>query len=406
MIKDYFSLALTNLLQRRVRSWLTMIGIFIGIAAVIALISLGQGLQNAVNEQFSIIGADKIIISPKSAGFGPPGSLSAGKVTKDDIHLLEQVNGVDTVAGRLLKPVSLEFNDKLLITFAVSWPEDKGAMQLIQDFNNYQVAQGRMLNKQDNGKVMLGSSFAQDTAFGKAVRPGNNININGKKFKVIGIIESLGDPGRDNSVLMNEEEMRDLLDVPEEYSLLVAQISANANIDTVSADILRAFRRDRHVKEGKEDVEIQTPQQLLSSFTTILNVVQAVLIGIAAISLLVGGIGIMNTMYTSVLERTREIGIMKAIGASKQHILLLFLIESGLIGVLGGAIGIILGIALSKGVAFIAAKALGSALLQADISPLMIIFALLFSFAVGTISGLLPAKNAAELQPVEALRFE
>ena len=406
MIRDFFLLAVTNLRQRRLRSWLTMIGIFIGIAAVIALISLGQGLQNAVAAQFSSIGADKIIITPKSAGFGPPGSLAPGSVTKDDLRLLGRVHGVQTVAGRLLKPVRLEFNDKVFITFAVSWPEEKDAAALITEFNNYQAEQGRMLREHDQGKVMLGSHFKEDEHFGKHIAPGNSVFINGKSFHVIGILKPLGDPGRDNSVLMNEDELRTLTNTPEEYSVLVAQVAPSADINIISEEILRAFRRDRHQQKGKEDVEVQTPQQLLQSFTAILNIVQAVLIGIAAISLLVGGIGIMNTMYTSVLERTREIGILKAIGATRKNILLLFLIESGLIGLLGGTIGILLGIALSKGVALVAAQALGSSLLQADVSVTMIIGALLFSFIIGTASGLLPAKTAADLQPVEALRFE
>ena len=406
MIKDFFILAVTNLRQRQVRSWLTLIGIFIGIAAVIALISLGQGLQSAVTAEFSAIGADKIIITPKSGGFGPPGSLAPGMITKDDLKLVQRVNGVQIVAGRLLKPVRAEFNDKVQFTFAVSLPEDQEAAKLVTTVNNYQAQRGRMLSSHDKGKVMVGSNLAKESSFGQALLPGNHFEINGKRFSLVGILAPLGDPGRDTSVLMNEADLRDLANAPQEYSLMVAQIAPQQDIDALSAAIIRAFRRDRHQQEGKEDVEVQTPQQLLSSFTTILNVVQAVLIGIAAISLLVGGIGIMNTMYTSVLERTREIGILKAIGATRRDILLLFLIESGLIGVLGGAIGILLGISLSKGVAFAASRALGSSLLQAKISISMILFALIFSFAVGTLSGLLPAKSAAEMEPVDALRFE
>ncbi|MBI2565287.1 ABC transporter permease [Candidatus Woesearchaeota archaeon] len=406
MIFDFFSLAFTNLKQRQLRSWLTMIGIFIGIAAVIALISIGQGLKVAINEQFSIIGADKIIVHPKSAGFGPLGALSPGQITKDDLKLIERVNGVAVVSGRLLKPVRIEFNNKVITNFAVSWPEKNSAMELIREFNNYQADKGRMLNKNDKGKVMLGQNFNTDKFFGEEVRPGNKILVNNKEFRVVGILKTIGDPERDGSVLINENEMRQLLGVPEEYSMLIAKVSQNSNVDKISEDIARTLRRDRHLEKGKEDVEVETPQQLLNSFNTIFNVVQAVLIGIAAISLLVGGIGIMNTMYTSVLERTREIGILKAIGATKKNILTLFIIESSLIGLFGGAIGVFIGIALSKIVEIAASHAFGSPLIRAEITLSLVFFSLLFSFVIGTLSGVMPAKKAAELQPVEALRYE
>ena len=406
MISDFFSFAFTNLKQRQRRSLLTMIGIFIGIAAVIALISLGQGLKTAINEQFSVIGADKIIVMPKSAAFAPPGSLAPGKITKDDIKLLENVDGVELAAGRLLEAARVEYNDIVIITFLVSLPEDSKERELISQVNTYKAKEGRMLTKNDRGKIMIGRSFNLKGTFEKQLMPGNNILVNNKKFEIAGILDTLGDPERDNSILMNEEDMRELLEIPDEYNVLIAKISNPEDIDFISENIKKAFRKDRNLKEGKEDIEVQTPQQLLNSFNAILNIVQAVLIGIAGISLLVGGIGIMNTMYTSVVERTKEIGILKAIGATKKDIMTLFLIESGMIGLVGGIIGVIIGIALSKGVEFAAYQAFGSSLIRAEVNSTMIIFALIFSFLVGTISGLMPAKKAAELQPIEALRYE
>lgn len=383
-----------------------MIGIFIGIAAVIALISLGQGLKAAINEQFSVIGADKIIVTPKSATFGPPGSLAPSIVTKDDLRLLERVNGVELATGRLLEAARLEFNDIVAINFMVSLPEESKEREMISEVNSYKAQEGRMLTKNDRGKIMLGTGFNLKDTFEKQLRPGNKILVNDKEFEIVGMLDTIGDPERDSSILMNEKDMRDLLDMPDKYDMLIAKISNPEDIDLISEEIKRAFRRDRGLKEGKEDIEVQTPQQLLNSFNTILNIVQAVLIGIAGISLLVGGIGIMNTMYTSVVERTREIGILKAIGATKRNIMTLFLIESGLIGLVGGVIGVMIGIALSKGVEFAAYQAFGSALIRAEVNATMIIFALVFSFGVGTISGLMPAKKAAELQPIEALRYE
>ncbi len=158
------------------------------------------------------------------------------------------------------------------------------------------------------------------------------------------------------------------------------------------------------MEAGKEDFIIQTPEQLLGTLNTILNIIQGVLVGIAAISLIIGGIGITNTMYTAVVERTREIGIMKSIGATPKTIMYLFLVESGLLGLIGGVIGVILGVSLAKIVEFAAFQAFGTSLIQVTISPVVIIGALLFAFIVGAISGAFPAKQAANMNPVDALR--
>ena len=163
------------------------------------------------------------------------------------------------------------------------------------------------------------------------------------------------------------------------------------------------MRRDHDVKEGEEDFQVTTSIQLMEGFNNILNVVQIVLIGIAAISLFVGGIGIMNTMYTSVLQRRKEIGIMKSIGATNTAILTIFLFESGILGIIGGTIGVIFGLLLSKGVELGASLA-GIDLLKAYISIPLIMSALVFSFLIGALSGFMPAKQASKLQPVDALR--
>ena len=159
------------------------------------------------------------------------------------------------------------------------------------------------------------------------------------------------------------------------------------------------------MKAGKEDLEIKTPQQLASSFTTILDIVNIVLIGIAGISLLVGGIGIMNTMYTAVLQRTKEIGVMKALGARNKHILLLFLIESGLYGLGGGIIGALLGIGFAKVVEALFVQFIGP-LLVVEINYGLVSGVLLFSFIIGCLSGIAPAWRASKLNPVESLRYE
>ncbi len=177
------------------------------------------------------------------------------------------------------------------------------------------------------------------------------------------------------------------------------------NIDNVKENIEKLMRKERNVKKGEEDFVVESPQNLLATLNSTLFAVQLFIYIIASISIVVGGIGIMNTMYTAVLERTKEIGIMKAIGAKNSVIFFLFSVESGFLGMVGGIIGIIFGLLLAYGLAFIGQITLGSDLIQAHITFGLIIGALLFSFILGIISGIVPAYQASKMQPVEALSF-
>ena len=188
--------------------------------------------------------------------------------------------------------------------------------------------------------------------------------------------------------------------------MITVKVKPNEDVNKVADEIEDRLRRDRGQKAGEEDFRVQTSEQLAQTFTTIFSIVQAVFIGIAAISLVVGGIGIMNTMYTAVLERTREIGIMKAVGAKNSDILTLFLVESGILGLVGGAIVVLIGVLLGVGASFIAGQALGTGLLKAYFPWYLIVGALIFSFVVGCASGVLPALQASKLKPVDALRYE
>ena len=405
-MKDFFFLAIAHLRHHQKRTWLTMIGIFIGVAAVVALVSLGQGLQDSIHQQFSTFGVDKIIITGKSAGFGHPGSTAAGHVTKEDLTLVAKSPGIAQAAGRIVKPVSVEFNNAVRITFVASLPDKAEEYALIREVNSLRAEQGRLLKAGDKRKAMVGYDLAHKGIFSRTIEVGSKLLLAGKEYTVVGIADKLGDPGRDNAIYLMEKELRSLLSIPHEYSALLVQTAQGENPVAVADAIKRAMRRNRHQQEGKEDFDVQTSEEILRQLTTILQIVTAVLGGIAAVSLLVGGIGIMNTMYTAVLERTRDIGVMKAIGATNRDILSLVLIESGLLGMVGGMIGVVLGAALSKGVEMIAASMWGPNLLHASVPWYLMLSALLFSFLIGTVSGALPARQAAQLKPSEALRYE
>jgi putative ABC transport system permease protein len=401
MLKDYFVIALGSLRKRFLRTSLTMLGIFIGIAAVVALISLGQGMQDAINQQFASIGTDKITVQGVQAGFGPPGELAAGKVTEDDLKLVRSVAGVQRAAGRLLRSVTVEYADEVEVIFAGSIPEPAEDRDLVLESLDVKIAQGRMLKSGEKGKIMLGEGIWTDE-FSKPIVVGTRVKLNGKPYEVVGLLGK-GAAFINNAILINSDDLKGLTGAGDELSAIVAQVVPGEVPSDVADRVLRAIRRDRHQKEGFEDVTVETSEELIKSINTVLGVVQAVFIGIAAISLLVGGIGIMNTMYTSVLERTHDIGIMKAIGARNSDVMWIFLLESGLLGMAGGAVGIAIGVGLSKMVEFIGQGFAGS-LLKASFPLSLIIGALLFSFLIGTISGVFPARQASKMPPVDALR--
>ncbi len=404
MLRDFFILGLNNLKRRKLRSWLTMLGIFIGIAAVVSLISLGQGLQETIKEQFEMLGSDKIVIQPK--GMGTPGSAVSDQLIlkQKDLEFIENIRGVEWVIGYLVKTGQAKFKDEAGIGFGIGLnPEDWDLSLTMQGFD---VIEGRGLKKGDKFKVVVGYNHAFGDIWKRGIRVGETIEIEGQDFKVIGVLETTGNPYDDGSLYVAKEVLAEILNVEDEESQILVKVAKGFEPSDLAETIKRKLRKFRGEKEDQETFTIQTSEQLLNTFQNIFGVVQGVLVGIAAISLLVGGIGIMNTMYTSVIERTKEIGTMKAIGAKNSHILLLFLIESGLLGLVGGLIGVGIGIGLAKGAESIAKIYLGTPLLQASMNPLIMFGALTFSFIIGTLSGILPALQASKLKPVDALRYE
>src|SRR3989338_8768025 len=407
MIKDYFKVGISNLFHRKMRSWLTMVGIFIGIAAIVGLISLGQGMKEAIGNVFLNIGADKLVVQAKSGlqFAGPPGSSAASNLTTHDIDVIKRVNGVEQAGARLIKPAKLEFGNEVKFYFAASMPDDDDGREIITEVNRYETEAGRLLKRGDRFKAFVGNSVANKGIFRKKIELGNSIKINDAEFEVVGVLKKSGNPQQDRVVIIPEDTMREVLNIDKKkVDVIAVKVQKGVDVNKVADDIEKAMRRDRDLEIGKEDFQINTPQQILETLDTILTMVEVVLIGIAAISLLVGGIGIANTMYTAVVERTKEIGIMKSIGAQNKDILLIFVIESGLLGAIGGLIGVVLGFGLSFSVEVIAKNLLGTNLIGAYFSYSLFFGALIFSFLIGALFGVMPARQAASLQPVDALR--
>ncbi|OIO42637.1 hypothetical protein AUJ62_00975 [Candidatus Pacearchaeota archaeon CG1_02_32_21] len=403
MIRDYFFLALENLKHRGLRSWLTMLGIFIGIAAVVSLISLGAGLQETITDQFSSLSVDVLTIQNAGTGFGPPGSTVVRKLTEHDLDIIESVNGVKIVVPRLIRVVGVEYNKERQFLYIADIPEEPEKMKFVYESLNIGVEEGKMLSSDDNGKVVLGNDFTKDS-FGKSIEVGSTLVINGKDFEVAGILERASTFTVNSAILMLNDDLEDLLKINDEMDLIVAQVEDKDKINDVAEELELKLRKDRDEKIGEEDFSVQTPIQSLESINNILVIINLIVIGIATVSLLVGGIGIMNTMYTSVLERNKEIGIMKAIGAQNKDILSIFLIESGLLGLVGGVVGALMGLGLAFGVSKIAGIFLGGGGMKITISYPLLFGAIAFSLLIGIASGSLPAMQASKLRPVEALR--
>jgi len=405
MIADFFKISFNNLKRRKLRSWLTMLGIFIGIAAVVSLISLGQGLQTAVTGQFSSLSTDKLTIQNSGTGFGPPGSTVVNKLNEHDVKVIESVSGVELVIPRLIRNGQIEYNKNAQYKYIGSLPEDKKLADIVYESGGLEAEKGRLLLPGDSGKVVLGNSVITKDIFGKEVEVGKVILIQGKSFQVVGILKKASSFQLNEVVIMLDSDMRNLLNIQKgETDLIIAQVKNSNDIEKVANDIEKAMRKDRGEKVGEEDFSVETPLEAISSVNTILTSINVVVIGIAMISLIVGGIGIANTMYTSVLERKKEIGTMKAIGARNSDILWIFLIESGLLGLAGGFIGVFLGVGISLGVAGVANNAFGSSIIQLNISLGLLFFASGFSFLIGLISGAVPSYQASKLKPVDALR--
>jgi len=399
----YIKFAFNNFRTRKLRAFLTILGILIGIAAVVSLISLGQGLQESMQEQFELMGIDKIIITPKGGYFGM--GVEGTELSKQDMKTIEKVKGVDKTTGIILKIARVKFGHELKYAWVAGVPLDPDSVALWESVQSMKIKDGRDLKQGDRQKAVIGYRIAQEKFFEKQVKIRDKIEIEGKAFKIVGTLEQIGNTQDDSSILISIKVARELFNEPEKLDLIILNVQPGFDVGDVAEKIKKELRKAEDLEEGEDIVEVQTSGDLRGTFNTVFVIVQIVVIGIAAIALLVGGIGIANTMYTSVLERTREIGIMKAVGARNSDIMFIFLIESGLLGLVGGIIGVAVGLGISKSVQVLAA-ATGTTMIKASFNPFLILGALAFSFIIGSISGLMPARRAAMLKPVDALRYE
>ncbi len=404
MIKDFFILTLRNLRKRKARSLLTMLGIFIAIATIFTLISLSLGLESAVEAQFQKLGADKFFIIPKSANLGQPGALGGETFTEEHVRVVEKGRGVKRVTYFTLESAKVEYKDTTRYFTVIGLPPDR--LDLFLESLSFTLDEGRMIKDGETFAVTLGSRFKYDDLYPEAIRAGDTILINDLSFKVRGIASPIGNPQDDSNIFIPLDTLREVFQVPNRIDEMVVQVEEGTDVRLVAEGVEKDLRKYKDQTEKTQDFFITTPEEILNSFKAILNIITYFLAGVAAISLLVGGIGIANTMYTSVLERTKEIGVMKAIGAKNSDILTIFLIESGLLGLIGATIGVLLGYGASKTIELVVTTLYDTTLLQVSAPGYLIFGCLLFGFLIGAISGILPAYQASKTNVVQALRFE
>ncbi|MCX9009811.1 MAG: ABC transporter permease [Candidatus Methanoperedens sp.] len=392
---DIFKLSLSHVRKSKMRSWLTIVGIVIGVAAIVAIISIGEGMQASVQKSLGSLGGDLITV------YAP----STSNLTDKDVNIIKQVPGILYVSG-----VVSGMSEILLGNEKASVSISGIDTTVWRSTITTDIESGRYLQPGDSNSVVIGYSLAHDL-FLQPITQNRPITIGGKTFKVVGIFaRSGGFGGTDTAVYMPADSARDVITDPKErnqFSSITVKIADQNLADKVTADINQKLMMSRHVNSRTKDftvIPFASIQQQLSSITLAITIFLG---SIAAVSLLVGAVGIANTMFMSVMERTRQIGLLKSLGATDNEVMKLFLIESGLFGVVGGVIGITVGILISVLITAIGPQMIGQGgAMTTAIPPSLIIFALAFSIIMGVLSGVMPARNAAKMNPVDALRFE
>lgn len=403
-VKEYFRIGVRNIKTRRLRSWLTILGIVVGIFLVVALISLSSGLKNSIMKQLNALGGDIILVMPGSLDDLMMTMAGGQKLSREDIQAVKEIRNVDVALPTDQKSQFIRFNNVQKSVYLIGMPWDEGK-DFLTNFQGWDLREGTWPTP-GKRELIAGSIVAEEDFFGQKLTSGDTVVVNGRKFKVKGILNSVGSRQDDMAVYVDWPIYQETTgDHSGDAFAIMVRPKDGISPDDLAEEIEEALNEIRKRRRGTDvsDFSVITSEKMGSIAGGVMGAVQAAVFLFAAISIFVGGLSITNAMYTAVRERTREIGVMKAIGATNKAIITIFLIESGIIGLVGGAGGVIFGLTIAKLVEYYA-KGDSAFGLEAYISPQLIIFGLLFSFFVGCMAGYFPARRAAKLKPTEALR--
>lgn len=388
--------AIEDFSRNKIRSILTSLGILIGVASVVLLMAFGLGLKKYIADQFETLGKNLIMVLP-GQGFGRTGGRGLiGGIQFDDkdVDKIKRLKGIEAAAGYFIKTLKIESKDKSQITTLLATSAEGFKV------TNLQIDKGSFFTNADNEKrakvVILGAEIADKLFESSAEALGKPVTIQGQRYIVSGILKKAG-----GGALGSEIDTRSIIPFNSAISLnptkklfaVYIKVQNAQDIPQLISEIKTLLLK----RYEEDDFSVAQSSELLETINSIFNILNLVLIAIAAISLVVGGIGIMNIMYVTVTERIREIGIRRAIGATKRDILLLFLTESVILSLLGGSLGLLL--------SYIAVTLISS-LFPAYIDLQSVLIALGVSSVIGIVFGVFPAKRAADLTPVEAIRYE
>ena len=416
--EDVFDIALTNIRHRHLRSWLTILGIVIGVAAIVSLISVSVGMQNDIQARTTAMGATIITVTPgggqaqRTGGMMVPGggfSASRGPgegggssedtavITFREADDLRTLPGVYKLDAQLSSRETVEYKNKNTSLTIVGTEPDSFA-----DTVSVELQDGRYLNINDKYSAVVGYRVATQTFSGDDGSEdlmNQQIEINGVPFRVVGYLkESGGMGGSDSSIYIPQEAAKELFNEPDNVGRIIIAAGEGHNVDDVAAEVTQELLYLHGVEADKADFQVMTAKTMQSTVSSIADTLGLFLGGIAAISLIVGGIGVVNTMFMSVMEQTRTIGVLKSLGAKNRDVMLIFVCEAVILGFVGGVVGVVL--------SFFGASLLGTFGLSTAITPELVGLGVLFSSVVGIVAGVIPARNAASISPVEALRYE
>ena len=388
----YLGLVWKDISKRKFSSFLTLLAISLGILTIFVIFLLGQGFEDSVQAQFEKIGSNRLYL------FDATSSLTSTSFTKglttNDLNLVANRPYVEKVYPYYTKVGQIKYGKEIKTIQIMGTPFDNN---LFKDLG-LEIEEGREPQSNERYIAILGSVAAKDS-FEKEIPVGGNIYIKDTKFKVVGILKSVGNSQDDSAIYFDINSLRNVFGEKDAVGFADVVIVEGYDLE-LAKENLQLFLDNRL---GKDSVNIIAPTQLLEQVGSILGIIQYTLGGIAFVALIVGAIGIVNTMYVVVTEKTRDIGIMKSIGATNEQILIIYIFEAGVFGFLGALLGVIFGsisaLAFEK-----VAQASGFGFLEITILPQYVVALLIFGFLIGIFAGYLPAKTASKINIIDAIR--